>query len=214
MPAPDRKQMEALYTIFNEATLGDQRAYYRQSLSRYRTSAAQVNTIRAIFSLLTGLASALAGLLVQSQLNAGQCALIPIPDAAVGMCQFVIGFSGFLMVISIVAPALGAAFGTLADLYQWDRLITIYDVSLENLEVADAASPDPEMGDENFWLALKAYTDGTLNVMRDETAQWGQLIRTPKAVEDFIAEQEAKANQSVAHSGSNPGDAPDSNAAG
>src|SRR3954447_18222213 len=164
MTAPDRKQMEATYKIFNGATLGDQRAYYRQSLSRSRASASQVNKLRALFSLLTGLASAMAGLIVQSQLNTGQCAAVP----TAGNCEAIRVVTGFLMIISIVAPAIGGAFGTLADLYQWDRLITIYDVSLENIEVADAESPDSEMGDENYWIALKSYAGGTLDVMRDE----------------------------------------------
>jgi hypothetical protein len=98
-----------------------------------------------------------------------------------------------LLVVAVVAPALGAAFTTLADLYQWDRLITVYDVALENLEVADAQSPLPAMDDLVFRAALRAYTEGTLSVMRDETAQWGQLIKTPASLEAFIVQEAARA---------------------
>jgi len=60
---PDRKYMELLYSMFNEFTLADQRNYYKATLQKYRDSAQQVNMIRAVFSLLTGLASAAAGFL-------------------------------------------------------------------------------------------------------------------------------------------------------
>src|SRR5690349_1485226 len=106
MPVPDRKQMEALYHIFNDFTLNDQRNYYRATLDRYRTSAAQVNTIRALLSLLTGLASALAGLVVQSIIISGACAPNAFPTISgnsdyCGNIRFAVSI---LMVIAVVAP--------------------------------------------------------------------------------------------------------------
>jgi hypothetical protein len=86
----------------------------------------------------------------------------------------------------------------LADLYQWDRLVTVYSAALENIEVADARSPDPEMDDLSYRAALNAYMDGTLSVMRDESAQWGQLIRTPAQIEKFLQDQVAKAEAASA----------------
>ncbi len=199
MPVRERKQMEALYHIFNNFTLNDQRNYYRATLDRYRKSAAQVNTIRALLSLLTGLASALAGLIVQSIFVSGACApnAFPTISGNTDYCSNIKLAVSLLMVIAVVAPALGGAFGTLADLFQWDRLVTIYDVSLENIEVADASSPDTEMDDMTYWASLRAFTEGTLNVMRDETAQWGQLIRTPEQVEKFIASARADAEKAA-----------------
>jgi hypothetical protein len=179
---PDRRHMEALYQIFNKATLDDQRKYYKSALTKYRSSAQQVNTIRAIFSLLTGLASAAAGFIVQANYVAGNCT----PPGTAPNCGTIQVLVNLLLVIAVIAPAIGGAFGTLADLYQWDRMVTIYDVSLENIEVADSRSPDPEMEDEMYWYSLRAFVEGTLSVMRDETAQWGQLIRTPEQLDKYI----------------------------
>lgn len=205
MASLERKHMEALYEVFKEAALEDQRRYYRRAVSRNRNAAAQVNRLRALFALLTGLASALAGLIVASAGgDVAQCGIAglsaiaaettaPAAQAAVLDCSAINNVVPLLLVVAVVAPALGAAFTTLADLYQWDRLITVYDVALENLEVADAQSPLPAMDDLVYRAALRAYTEGTLSVMRDETAQWGQLIKTPESLEHFIAQETAKA---------------------
>jgi hypothetical protein len=199
MPVPERKQMEALYALFNEFMLDDQRSYYKQWITRNRQAASQVNVYRAAFSLLTGLASALAGLLVQGQYNAsGQCAVAQLPaGTSTPVCDAIHLVVGFLLVIAVVAPVLGGAFGTLADLFQWDRLVVLFLSSLENIEVADARSPDPEMDDLTYWASLRAFTEGTLNVMRDETAQWGQLIHTPEQLDKFIADAQAKAAKTM-----------------
>jgi len=74
----------------------------------------------------------------------------------------------------------------LADLYQWDRLSAIYDTALQNLEVADAQSPLPAMEDDVYSASLAAYSEGTLNVMREETAQWGSLIKTPASLDAYV----------------------------
>ena len=65
-------------------------------------------------------------------------------------------------------------------------MLTIYEASLESIEVAKANAPLPGMGDDEYWANLKAFTEGTLGVMKDETAQWGQLIRTPDQVTQFL----------------------------
>lgn len=193
MPRPTRSQMELSYRLFDTFALNDQRAFYSRALRRYRDSANQVNMIRAFFSLLAGLASALAGLLVTNICTGGQCAT-PTQTIDNLTRAGIIGPVGVLLVLTIISPALAGAFGTLADLYQWDRLITIYESALENIEVADSRSPDPEMDDDTFWYSLQAYTDGTLTVMRDETAQWGQLIRTPEQLEKFVKEAKERAD--------------------
>ncbi len=192
----DRKHMESVYRLFDTFALADQRNYYRSALNKYRTSASQINGIRAFFSLLTGLASALAGLLVQSLLvSGGTCSVNPLPADMVVYCDRARLAIAFLMMLAVVAPAVGGAFHTLGDLYQWDRTVTIYDAALENIDVADARSPDPDMDDLTYRASLRAYTEGTLAVMRDETAQWGQLIRTPPQLEQFVEEETTKAEK-------------------
>src|SRR5579859_886614 len=188
-PIDDRDYLEGLYQVFRKFMLEDQRKYYQKTMDRYETSAKQVNTIRAGLSLLTGIAAALVGLIVVSQ-PYNQCFVLPLSQ--VEQCGAIRGIVMFLMVVAIVAPALGGAFGTLADLYQWDRVRTIYQASLENIGVANAFRPDPDMDQATYRASLRAYTEGTLNVMRDESAQWGQLIRTPEQLDRFIAEETAK----------------------
>jgi hypothetical protein len=221
MPPLERKHTEALYALFKDAALEDQRRYYQRAVKRNRNAAAQVNRLRALFALLTGLSSALAGLIVAYSVAGGgietcnptvlraiaadapavEATQTPEEEAAIAAgtgtpepsCTAINTVVPLLLVVAVVAPALGAAFTTLADLYQWDRLITVYDVALENLEVADAQSPVPSMDDLVYRAALRAYTEGTLSVMRDETAQWGQLIKTPESLDAFVTQEAAKA---------------------
>lgn len=208
----NRQHLEALYEVFKVVALEDQRQYYRFRLARCRKAAGQVNFLRALFSLFTGLASALAGLLIATAAGGSlvnDCALdrlvpiatnaaaeagVDITAAAASVnaanadldCTLINVVVPLLLVVAVVAPALGAAFTTLADLFQWDRQTQIYDTALENLEVADAQSPLGAMNDIEYRAALNAFAEGTLTVMRDETTQWGQLIRTPESLQKYI----------------------------
>jgi hypothetical protein len=103
--------------------------------------------------------------------------------------------------MAIGFPAVGGLFNTLADLYQWDRMITIYDAALDNIEVADALSPSEEMNDTIYWGALRAYSEGALGVMSDESTQWGQSIRTPQSLEAFVSAEQAQAAKITGDSG-------------
>jgi hypothetical protein len=203
----NRKELESRYALFDVLALNDQRSYYRSTVEKHRKAARQVNRFRATFAFLTGFAAALAGLLVQSFISAGDCSIervaegVNTVDTAVtaGVAQCNPGLAllvSALSVMAIIFPTLGAFFSSLADLYQWDRLITIYDTALENIELADARSPDdtiPVRDVVTYRAALIAYAEGTLSVMSDETAQWGQAIRTPPDIEQFIEEQRVKA---------------------
>jgi hypothetical protein len=101
-------------------------------------------------------------------------------------------------ILAIVFPAFAAMFNTLADLYQWNRLIAIYKDASENIELADAQSPDDHITDETrFRAALMAYAEGTLSVMSDETAQWGQAIRTPPQLEAYLQTAERRSDQAA-----------------
>lgn len=213
-PNSQRKYLEAIYPVFQHFALEDQRAYYEQSVRKYRKSGEQVNRLRAAFALFAGLASALIALIVAAYLapgsfaNSGICAALPqdgamiqAVDAALTTAEAVrpdycrmleVGIA-VLTIVAIVAPAVGAALTTLSDLYQWDRLASIYESALENLEVADAQSPLSEMDEIEFKASLRAYAESALSVMRDETAQWGQVAQPPQQVEQFIEEERQKA---------------------
>ncbi len=174
-----REDLKLRYRLFDKFAVKDQKNYYRKTVADNRRSAIQVNQLRAIFALLSGLSAALAGLLSQ------------IWDASpVGL------FVQFLAVLAVVMPAVGAIFNTLADLYQWDKLTTIYDSALENMEAADALSPSAKITEDDLYEArLHAFAEGALMVMNDETAQWGQSIRTPEQIETFVARQAARAQK-------------------
>lgn len=196
-PPLDRQLLEAEYRLFERYAFGDQHSYYERSVARNRVAGRQVNRIRAFFALLTGVSSALAALIIASQFGgSGVCGSSAPPDSC--------GFWGIVLVIlpllSVIFPALGGAFSTLADLYQWERLTSIYSSALENLEVVNAHSPQRLMNDEFYNDLLRTYALDTLSVMRDEASQWGQLVKTPAALEDFLAAVERQN-----HAPANPG---------
>jgi hypothetical protein len=189
----DRNRLEALYRLFDKFALEDSRAFYKTAIQNHRRAAAQVNFIRAFASFLAGFAAALVSLIVQSVYVSGSACLAPATPEQIGYCQFINLTIIVLMVLAIVSPAVSSAFSTLADLYQWDRQISLYDEALRNLAIADARSPDPEMDNATYRAALKSYALGTLTVLYDEAAQWGQMIRTPVQIEEFIRRSQERA---------------------
>jgi hypothetical protein len=191
--APGRQDMLARYELFNRFAMQDQKAYYVTAVANHRKASRQVNQIRALLSLATGLSAAMIGLIAQL---AG--------DERSTVEAIIIGV---LTVFAVILPAIGALFTSLADLFQWDKLIQIYDAALENLEVADAQSPHPEIPQDLIYRAsLRAFAEGTLSVMSDETAQWGQAIRTPAQIEKFLQEEQKKADPYSRGFGPAPGE--------
>jgi hypothetical protein len=172
-----REHMNALCDIFDTFALKDQDSFYRSAVERYGKAASQVNFIRALFTFLGGLASALVILAAQ-----GEGWPSEIKTA--------------LIIVAVVSPALGVAFNTLADVYQWDRLVRIYEDSRKSLVVADAQSPTDKIKDD---VEYRGYTDAfveaTLQVMREETSQWGQLIQPPQQTEQFIERAKVRVEQ-------------------
>jgi hypothetical protein len=179
-----RKDLEVRYEMFDKFSLVDQRAYYHRTIEKHDIASGQVNRIRATIALLTGAAAAVAGLFGGIFFtSAGSCVVgNPIPEFC-GALNLVVDIA---ILLSVALPALGGFFGTLADLYQWDRQISIYKAAAESIEVADAHSPLDEMDDLTYRASLIAYSLGTLQVMSDETAQWGQSIRTPKGLQAYV----------------------------
>jgi hypothetical protein len=187
-----RKDLEARYVLFEYFALRDQRNYYQRTIKKYDDSAGQVNRIRATVSLLTGIAAALAGLLAQAYFTSNTVCSTELSNVPDWCSQISIAINTAI-ILSVALPATGGFFNTLADLYQWDKQISIYKNALENLEVADAHSPLDEMDNEHFLASMLAYTEGTLQVMSDESSQWGQSIRTPKGIQAYIEEAKEKA---------------------
>ncbi len=208
-----RNDLEVRYQIFERALLQDQRAYYKREIERNRRAGQQITRVRAFFAFLAGVASLLAAIIggltaIQggnSACNVNQLAAIAdanlpskqadqisnkleatVTEGNALVCVLLGTITPVLMIIAVGAPALGAAFTTLADLYQWDRLSSVYETAQKSLAVADALSPITEEPDDVFLASMHAYAEGTLTVMRDETAQWGQLVKMPDALQDYV----------------------------
>lgn len=175
----DYEDIKARYKLFDGFAIKDQKVYYQRTMENNRKSAIQVNLLRAGFALFSGISAAVAGLVVQT--------------GNVSPQSFVVQF---LAVMAVVLPAVGAVFNMLADLYQWDKLSSIYGAALDNLEVADALSPSPRLTDvDTYHTRVHAFAEGALSVMNDETAQWGQSIRTPKQVQKFVEQEQERASR-------------------
>ncbi|GAB4330372.1 MAG: hypothetical protein Kow00117_15980 [Phototrophicales bacterium] len=194
-----RQEMQARYKLFDRFVLKDQKAYYERAIERNTQAGTQVNRIRATFALLTGLSATLAGLIVQISFTTGT-ACNPVkagsePASYCGTLEIVIIV---LAICSVAMPVFGSIFSTLSDLYQWDKLTNIFESALENLEVADALSPSDKIPDDQvYWNTLKIYAEGTLTVMGDEASQWGQSIRTPEQLADFVRRQQQQIQSTV-----------------
>ncbi|MDZ4769022.1 MAG: hypothetical protein SGJ24_07835 [Chloroflexota bacterium] len=210
-----RDDLNVRFRIFERAVLEDQRAYYKREIDRNQRASRQINRTRAFFAFLAGVASLLAALVggfIASRQGQGACALAELSsiasanldqaqsaeiDAALSRggndaeestmsCNGLRIFTSILMIVAVGAPALGAAFTTLADLYQWERLASIYETAQKSLAVSDALSPLEEEPDQVYHASLNAFVEGTLSVMRDETSQWGQLVKMPDALQEYI----------------------------
>jgi len=142
----NRIEQHARYNLFKQFAYDDQRQFYEATVARARKAAAQVNRLRALFALLTGFASGLAGLIVQISLNDNMnCALgksIAVSATPASVCATLQPVANILLALAVIAPAFAGALNILSDLYQWDRLTTIYPGALENLEVTYAYTPE------------------------------------------------------------------------
>ena len=193
-----RQELKMRSDIFDKYALKDQIHYYEDTVKRHEKALRQVNQIRATLSLLTGIASAAAALITQLALTQGAiCHAETISAASVpnNACPWIRGFMLACIVASIVLPAAGGFFNSLMDLFQWDRLISIYESATENIRRADALSPDDEQPDNEYVQSYYDYVHGTLQVMSDETAQWGQSIRAPQSTERFVSQEQDAADK-------------------
>ncbi|MGB7339298.1 MAG: hypothetical protein WBC91_10440 [Phototrophicaceae bacterium] len=181
----NKSDFKIRYELFDKHALKDQSIYYDKVVRRSDLASRQVNFIRASLALFTGIASAIAAVVAQAYL-VGECN----PQA---FCNTMEGIVIFAVIISILLPAIGGFFSSLADLYQWERISTIYDSAKRNITVADAMSPHDDEEYKDYVASFAAYVNGTLQVMSDETAQWGQSIQEPEKTKMFIDQARKRA---------------------
>ena len=174
---PDRKHMEILCDIFDKFSLKDQENYYEVAVEKNRLSAKEVKYLQAFFAFLGGLASAIIGLLEATD-NSSDELIIP------------------LVIIAVIAPGIGATFGSLISLFQWDRLMAVYDDTLKSILVADAMSPRPSIKeDADYYTQMLAFVDASLDIMREETGQFGSMIRSSQQIDEFLKKSTARAEE-------------------
>jgi hypothetical protein len=169
--------METLVAIFDKFCVDDQRKYYATKEQQYREAMRGATWIRAGMALITGLASALVVFLADGN------------DANIHALRV-------LVIIAIIAPAIAAGFNTLADLYQWQRMYTTFGNAFESM--AKAAGQEPVRGHQDpirLRALLDLYVSTTLNIMGDETNQWGQLIREPEEIEQYLTKAQERVDK-------------------
>jgi hypothetical protein len=171
---PSRNRMEVLNQIFDELALKDQQAYYRKKIDRNRRAAGQVNMLRAGAAFVGGVASAAIALVAANGTNGGT--LIDI-----------------LVLLAVISPGIGAAFASLNSIFEWDRLVAVYKKALESIYLTDAVSPIVSMDDMTYFTHLRAYSDAALDVMREETGQFGNLVRSSQQIQDFLEKSRQRA---------------------
>lgn len=189
-----KQDLQLRYELFDLRALKDQRWYYREQIERSRRADEQVNRLRAGIALITGIAAALAALFGQAFLATGGSCSADVSSLP-GYCGAIEIVIAFFMIVSIGLPAIGAFFSSLSDLYQWDRLQTIYTSAQRNLVIADALSPEHDEPYEDYFINYHTYVDRTLQVMSDETTQWGQAIHQPEKTQQFVNEMRVLAQE-------------------
>ena len=191
-PKPaERTNSEARYDVFQRFIFEDQRDYYVNKVRRNQRAAGQVNNWHALFALLAGSSSALAALLLAIGIKppAETCTVVLLGWNCDTWSHILVA----LPFLSVVFPALAAAFGTLADLYQWDRLESIYEATGKSLKKVHASAPRHHTADADYQTWVETYAMSVLAVMSAEATQWGQEIKTPEALEKFKTDMEARA---------------------
>lgn len=202
MDSVTKQDLQLRYEVFQKFALEDQGTYYRRQRNRSIQAERGVNRIRATIALFTGIAAAIAATLGQAYFVQGAAChnfstTVAIAEAATSdvNCVFYQQAITIMIILSIALPSVGGFFSSLADLYQWERLSTVYETANRNLVYADALSPDQEEPYEEFFTSYQAYVEGALQVMSDETKQWGQSIRKPEKTEQFIEEMRDRAER-------------------
>ncbi len=168
----DKTHLRVMNRLFEEFVLEDQRNYYLWTVNKNDKAGGSITIWRVMFTLIGGGAAILIGTIIAL---AGD----DITNATRDLLLV-------LSMIAVVAPALGTAATTISDLFQWDRLNTVYRAALRNLEHADAISPLEEMDDAEYRDQLQVFAQRALDVMEYEATQWGQLNSEPRQTRAFI----------------------------
>jgi hypothetical protein len=148
-----RERDQQFLALYEKHRFEDQRAFYDSRRREFDSARDQVLWLIAVFMVLTAVVAALA-------------------SANVG------GLKALWSILGVAFPALSTALSTYNALYAFERQAKIYGDAANALLRAHADSPDlkPPMDDAAFQEALSAHVEQVEQILRNEQAQWGQLI--------------------------------------
>jgi hypothetical protein len=185
---PERSLHEVLYDLFRKNYFDDQVDYYQKTRLRYERLSKFVDNRRLMASALTILFSALVSLTAGFLASRASCSpgATPTPDS---ICTAGEWFVLALVVLTAILPGFGWLLSTLLELYQWTRFTELYESAQNNLQYVESSiSPDPLMNDEEFVASVRDFANNSIKVLVDESAQWGQLNRTPLDINQRLVE--------------------------
>ena len=146
--------------LYKNRRFQDQRDFYESRRREFEAARDQVLWLTSVFMILTAAVAALG-------------------SANVGGPRWV------WSILAIVFPALSTALSAYNAFYAFERQGKIYGDAANALLRARADSPDlnPPMDDAVFEKALGAHVEQVEQILRNEQAQWGQLIGETKPAE-------------------------------
>jgi hypothetical protein len=154
-----REHDQQFLGLYQRHRFQDQRTFYDSRRREFEAARDQVLWLTTVFMVLTAAVAALA-------------------SANVG------GFRSLWSILAVAFPALSTALSAYNALYAFERQAKIYGDAANALLRARADSPDlkPPMDDAAFQEALRAHVEQVEQILRNEQAQWGQLIGESKPV--------------------------------
>ncbi len=168
----DRRIDEAIYRLVWRGLYDDSRVYFRVTIDRYQRVLALCRRIIGLALLVTAVCAA-AAVILFTTLAGGGCI-----DAL--LCGVIGAVARFLIIAALTGGAVALLFLFIPLLYQWERLIAVFQASLLNLETIGAASPlnsQPIADDGEYRREVESFTEAVLRVLEEESAQYGQRAR-------------------------------------
>jgi len=151
---------QQFFTLYKARRFQEQRDFYDSRRREFDAARDQVLWLTGVFMVLTAAVAALA-------------------SANVG------GLKWVWSILAVAFPAISTALSAYNAFYAFERQAKIYGDAANALLHARADSPDlkPSMDDAAFEKALGAHVEQVELILRNEQAQWGQLVGEIKPAE-------------------------------
>lgn len=169
----ERERDEAMWRLLRRFLYDNASVYYKTKIDRYRRVNSLCNRFGAFSNVMAGIYIAAAGVITVVR----QVFSLDLPGLAGvcggPVCDILALLVPLLIIASLFSAASALLFGILPLIYQWERLIVIFETSLDNLDQVDA-EPDDTLPDAAFRSQFEAFIEAALRVLETEAAQYGQ----------------------------------------